>query len=339
MNKEEMKILEYLSDNLGYGGNILEMTKNINKEYGPAYYPNIYNTIKKLEKIDIIDIKHEGNNKIIMLNTKNPLSIYYISETENYKNQKITIFRELLNDILKLTQNFDIFSICSLDTKQYLIMNRLELLILNRNSNENIELMKELHKLEYHYGMSIDPIILTLNEFIDKIKTDELDIIIDLILKKNIIYNIDGFWEIILENSINTKYKKLDKYPQDITRDELAYNYNRFGFQLYERFKPSDKIAIEPIIFSMSLNDEARIRYGSILLLYKNIENINLSYLFYIFKRYNKLSELKGMLTLLFGSINEPYKNKIKSYINFIPDEPTIYNENTFKKYINIYTR
>ena len=262
-----------------------------------------------------------------------------MSEAESYKNQKITIYRELLNDILKLTQKFNIFSICSLDTKRYLIMNRLELLILNRNSSENIELMKELHKLEYHYSMSIDPIILTPDEFICKIKADELDIIKDLIFKKNIIYNIDGFWKLILENNINAKYKKLDKYPQDITRDELSYNYNRFGFQLYENFRPSDKIAIEPIIFSMSLNDEARIRYGAILLLYKNIENINLSYLFYIFKRYNKLSELKGILILLFNLISEPYKNKIKSYIDFIPDDPTIYNENTLKKYINIYTR
>ena len=339
MNKEEMKILEYLSDNLGYGGNILEMSKGIDKEHGPAYYPNIYNTIKRLEKINIINIKHDGNNKTIKLNTENPISIYYISEAENYKNQKITISLELLDDILKLTQKFDIFSICFLDIKHYLIMNRLELLILNRNNNENIELMRELHKLEYHYSMSIDSIILTSDEFINKIKSDELDIIKDLILKKNIIYNIDGFWKLILENNINAKYKKLDKYPQDITRDELAYNYNRFGFQLYEKFKPSDKIAIEPIIFSMSLNDESRIRYGAILLLYKNIENINLSYLFYIFKRYNKLSELKGILMLLFDSINESYKNKIKSYIDFIPDDPIIYNENTFKKYISVYTR
>lgn len=339
MNKEEMKILEHLSDNLGYGGNIREMSKDIDKKYGPAYYSNIYNTTKKFEKIGIINTQHEGSNKIIRLDARNPLSIYYISEAESHKNQKITMSMELLGDILKLTKRFDIFSICSLDAKRYLTMNRLELLILNRNSNENIELMEELHKLEYHYAMSIDPIMLTPDEFIHKMKTDELDIIKDLILKKNIIYNIDGFWKLILENNIDAKYKKFNKYPQDITKDELAYNYNRFGFQLSETFKQSDKIAIEPIILSMSLNDEPRIRYGAILLLYKNIENINLSYLFYIFKRYNKLSELKGFLTLLSNSTNKPCDSKIKLYIDFISNEPTIFDENMFKEYINIYTR
>ena len=33
MNKEETKILSYLSDNLGDGGNILEMSKGIDKKY------------------------------------------------------------------------------------------------------------------------------------------------------------------------------------------------------------------------------------------------------------------------------------------------------------------
>ena len=53
MNKEEIKILSYLSDNLGNGGNILEMLKGIKKKYGTTYYPNIYNTTKKLEKKEL----------------------------------------------------------------------------------------------------------------------------------------------------------------------------------------------------------------------------------------------------------------------------------------------
>ena len=113
MNKEEIKILSYLSDNFGDGGNILEMSKGIDKRYGPAYYPNIYNTARKLEKIGIIYIEHEGNSKLIRLNTENPLSTYYISEIENYKNQRTAIPKEMLSSILNLSHKFDIFSICA----------------------------------------------------------------------------------------------------------------------------------------------------------------------------------------------------------------------------------
>ena len=167
MNKEETKILSYLSDNLGDGGNILEMSKGIDKKYGPAYYSNIYTTAKKLEKIGIINIEREGNSKLIKLNMENPISTYYISEIENYKNQKIRMSKEMLSSILGFTQEFDIFSICALDAEKYQKINRLELLILTRNHNPNSALMHSLLKLEATYNTKIDPIVLTLDEFVN----------------------------------------------------------------------------------------------------------------------------------------------------------------------------
>ncbi len=337
MNKEETKIMSYLSDNLGYGGNILEMSKGINKKYKPAYYPNIYNTAKRLEKIGIITIESEGNNKLIRLNIENPLSTYYISEAENYKNQKISMSKETLSNILNLTQEFDIFSICSLDAEKCHKINRLELLILTRNHDGNNELIKSLLKIESNYNLKIDPIILTLTEFIKIMKTDELDLIKDLILNKNILYNSDGFWELIKQHKIDAKYKKFNKFPQDITRDELAYNYNRLGYQLNENIKSNNKITIEPIIFSMSINEEIRIRYGAIILLYKNIEKINLAYLYYIYKRYDNLGKLKGILLSLANLINIRHNNEIEYYINLILDKPDIYDIKLIKKYAELY--
>lgn len=337
MNKEETKIMSYLSDNLGDGGSILEMSKDIDKKYGPAYYSNIYTTAKKLEKKGIINIVREGNSKLIRLNTENPLSTYYMSEIENYKNQKISMSKEMLSSILSFTQEFDIFSICALEAEKYQKINRLELLILTRDHNQNSALIQSLLKLEATYNIKIDPIALTLDEFIKIMKTDELDILKDLILNKNILYNSDGFWELIKQHRIDTKYKKLNKFPQDITRNELAYNYSRLGYQLNESIKSNNKIAIEPTIFSMSINDEIRIKYGTFILLYKNIDKINLAYLYYIYKRYDELGKLKGILLSLTNLTDLKSNNKIKYYINLISDKPDIYDNNMIKRYLELY--
>lgn len=336
MNKEEIKIMSYLSDNLGHGGSILEMSKGIDSRYGPAYYPNIYNTAKRLEKIGIIGIEAEGNSKLINLNMENPISTYYISEMENYKNQGLKLSKELLGDILSLALEFDIFSICSLETDKCQRINRLELLILARNHGSNRDLIKSLRRMESNYGTKIDPIILTIDEFAKIMKSGESDLIKDLILDRNILYNIEGFWEMIKQRKIDARYKRLDKLPQDITRDELAYNYSRLGYQLNENIKHGNRIAIETIIFAMSINNEIRIRYGAIILLYKNIERINWAYLYYIYKRYDSLGKLKGILLSLAHLTDIKHDNEIRDYIDIIQDKPEAYDSKLIKRYAEL---
>ena len=338
MNNDEIKILKYLSDKLGSGGNILEMLKDINSKYGKTYYPNIYKATKHLEKMGIIKIITEGKNKIISLNKENPFSKYYMAEIEDRKSTEIKLFRELLNDLLHLPEKFNIFSMASLETEHHLVLNRIELLILMKNHDEDHELIKSLLEMESAYNIGIDPIILTLDEFIKIMKSDELSPIKDLILDRHILYNSIGFWDLIIRYDINSKYKKLNKSPYDITHKELAYNYNRFGFELIEELSNEDKISIETLIFAMSINDEPRIRYGSIIVLKKNIDKINLPYLFYIYKRYNKLGLLRAMIfSLIEAKALEENKN-IEQYLDLMEEDPNIkFDLNTIKEYIKLY--
>jgi len=338
MNNDEIKILKYLSDRLGSGGSILEMLKDINAKYGKTYYPNIYKATKNLEKAGIIKITTEGKNKILSLNKENPFSKYYMAEIEDSKSTEIKLFRELLNDLLYLPEKFNIFSMASLDTENHLVLNRIELLILAKNHDEDYDLIKSLLKLETAYNIGIDPIIFTLDEFIKIMKSDELSPIKDLILDKYILYNSLGFWDLIIRKDINSKYKKLNKYPQEITEEELAYNYNRFGFKLHEKLTDENKISLETIIFAMSINDEPRIKYGSIVLLKKNIDKINPPYLFYIYKRYEELGRLKNMILSLIELRALKNDENLKPYLNLIKeDKNTRFDLNMIRKYIELY--
>ena len=338
MNNEEIKILKYLSDKLGSGGSILEMLKDISTKYGKTYYPNIYNATKNLEKLGIIKITTEGKNKIISLNKENPFSKYYMAEIEDRKSAEIKLFRELLDDLLYLPEKFNIFSMASLETEHHLALNRIELLILVKNHDEDHELIRLLLQMESTYNIGIDPIILTIDEFIKIMKSDELSPVKDLILDKYILYNSLGFWDLITRNDINSNYKKFNKYPQEITEEELAYNYNRFGFKLHEKLTEETKISLETIIFAMSINDEPRIKYGSIIILKKNIDKIILSYLFYIYKRYEELGVLRSMILSLIELKALKMNENIKSYLDLMKEDKNIkFDLNTIKRYIELY--
>ena len=335
--KEERKILSYLSDHLGSGGSILEMTNEINKRYGPAYYSNIYNTTKKLEKAGIIEIRHEGNSRLIKLLMENPISIYRMAEIEIYKAQSLDLAKELLSAIMEIaiTQRYNILSICALGTQKHTKINRLELLVLIKDGREH-GILESLLKLESTYNIKIDPVILTLRSFIKIMNSNELDFIKDLILDKNILYNGEGFWELIRQNRFDSKYKRLAKSPQELTRGELAYNYNRLGFRLNEEIHPANKISIELTIFSMSINEEIRIKYGAIILLSKNMDKINWNYLYYLYKRYDELGRLKGILHILVD-LGFDGDGAIQYYSSIIKDTPEPFDNKIIKKYVELY--
>ncbi len=338
MNKEETKILSYLSDNLGDGGNIREMSEGINKRYGPAYYSNIYNTTNKLKKMGIVDIAQEGKNRRITLDAENPFSTYYMSEIESHKASQTTLSKEMLSSILDLAERFNIFSICTLETEKHLKINRIEMLILAQNHDDDGKLIKSLLRTESEQGIKIDPCIFAIDEFIKMMQTDELNPIKDIIPDKCVLYNSEGFWSLINHHKIGIKYKKSRKFSLYLTASELAYNYNRQGYQLNEQIRPSEKISLETTIFSMSIKNETRIKYGAIILLYKNIERINWACLFYMYKRYDELNRFKSILLSLADLKNTTNNADINRYIEIITDKPdTKYDAKIIKKYMEVY--
>ena len=335
MNKEETKILRYLSDSMGNGGNILSMSDGIRKKYGPAYYPNIYNTIMRLEKKGILSTIIDGNNRQIRLDMKNPLSIYYISEAENQKTMGIEIQQGLLNELLDLALDSYILTMCSLKHEKHIKINRIELLIIIRSHEQDGSLISNLLKIESLHNTKIDPIILTSNEFSDMLDGDNLNSIKDLITDKSILYNTEGFWGLIRKYKLDGKYQNLIKFPDELGQSELAYNYNRFGYSLYEDTKGGKELSLEDTIFLMNQAREIRIRYGAFILLKKNIRKINLMYLYYIFKRRDQLNVLKGILSTTEEFCDKEDRRKISTLERLIPNRKSeAYDKKLIKKYI-----
>jgi predicted transcriptional regulator len=337
MNKEETKIMLHLSDNLGYGGNIREMSEQIRKRYKSTYYSNIYNTIIRLHKRGIITIAKEGKNKLISLATGNPLSIYYMSEAENQKIMDIGMSRGLMDRLLSAALSFNITTMCALRYEEYMEINRIELLVIKDSHDQDNLFISDLLKAESLHNGRIDPLIATPKEFADAIMTKESNRIKDLISDKSILYNCEGFWEIIRVYKIDEKHNRMDRFPE-LSRQELAYNYNRFGYGLYEDTRPGKEIALEDTIFLMSSEEEARIRYGAFVLLHKNTDRMNWAYLYYLFKRHDRLDTLNGMLDMLINFCGEKDRARIKVIMEIMPKKGQPgYNKKLVQKYITQY--
>ena len=244
-----------------------------------------------------------------------------------------------MDKLLDLALDADIISICALKQEEYIKINRIELLIIARSHGQDGGLINTLLGIESIHNTKIDPIILTPQELSEMLGGSELNRIKDLIADKSILYNSEGFWEIIRKYKIDEKYNNLGRFPGELSGAQLAYNYNRFGYALYEDTKPGREIALEDTIFLMSASKQARIRYGAFILLSKNIRKINLPYMYYLFKRYGELDMLKGILISLKEFCDEKGKSGIKALIETIPNrQHGIYDKKLIKKYIMQYS-
>ena len=338
MNNEERKVLSYLSEELGYGGNILSMVNAMGKKYGNTYYPNVYNAIMGLEKKGVVSIIKEGNNRLVRLALDNPFSIYYIGEAESMKASGTDIGSEMANALLELALGFDIITICILGYKEYIKIGRMEILIVARSHDREEKLAAAISSVESMHNSRIDQIVLTPLELSSMLEGNELNRIKELIRDKSIFYNSEGFWEIVRKYKLEGNRINQERFPEKLTSSQLAYNYNRFGYALYEDIESGTKIALEDVIFMMSASEEARIRYGAIVLLYKNRSRLNISYLYYLFKRHDELGTLKGMLEALKDFYSSEDWQGIEMLAKVIQDKkPRIYDKNLIKKYIEQY--
>ena len=338
MTTEETKILRYLSDKLGNGGSIRSMSEGISKKYGPSYYPNIYHTIMKMEEKGIISIAAEGKNRMVRLNTGNPTSIYHISAAENQKATEINTPSEIIDRLLELASNACIISICMMKQKEYSEINRIELLLIPRLHVEDCSIINAILKIESMYNIKIDPMILAPGELSDMLGASELNHVRELIADRVVLYNSEGFWETIRKYHIDERYKYLEKFPEELDRAELAHNYNRFGYALYESASSRVDIAPEATIFSMSKSGEARVRYGAFVLLCKNIRKVNMPYMYYLFKRHERLGELKGMLKSVREYCEKEDRPRVDALIGIIPNRQKAYDKDLIKKYITQYS-
>jgi len=167
--------------------------------------------------------------------------------------------------------------------------------------------------LQNIHNIKIDYLILTENEFLELIKSEDSNPLKDMFEDKIAFFSSQNFWITIKTALRNIRIKtEKETNPAKITNQDLIYNLNRFGYkEMGQKMEQGKKICIEYIITSVLLEDDARRIDAIPIFLIKNKINYNL--LMFLCKKYEKEEKLLGILKVLNKvKENEETKNAIR---------------------------
>ncbi|MEM3555975.1 MAG: hypothetical protein QXF56_04625 [Candidatus Micrarchaeia archaeon] len=309
MDETTFRILS-TSTILTSSSSISSLTNTINKLHGTAYYKNVYDKLRELEKNNIINITRIGRTSIPSINFNNYVTIDLLAEVELRKKQN---FLEEHTEMLMLFSEMDthfnefcsIKSILIINPEKNIKLNRAEFLFLLKNKSEETENeITEIHlimqKLQRMHNLKLDCLVLKEKEFIELLKSEDGNPLKEMLSDKIAFFAPQAFWLVIraaLSQGIQLKPAE-ETNPAEISETDLIYNLSRFGYkEIGLEIKEGRKICIETIITSLLLQSNSRRIDAIPVLLAKNKANYNL--LLFLCKKYNRLEKLLGLIKVL----------------------------------------
>lgn len=310
MDNTTFRILDILSRDLDSPISINRLTKKIKESHGTAYYKNIYDKIQDLKEQNILNITEIGKASVITLNFNNYQLTDILAEMELKKKQEFlekniemqTIFIEIDKELRSAFPSIE--SILMIDPEKNLKLNRIELLFLLANFDEE-QTIWSIHsimeKLQSKYNMKFDCLTLTEKEFLDLLKSEDDNPLKEMLSNRIALSSPrDDFWiwiKTALTKGIRIKTEE-GTSPTKMSDQDLSYNLNRFGYKEFgQKIEQGRKICIEYIITSILLQEDARRTQAIPILLTKNKINYNL--LIFLCKKYKKAGELLGLIRIL----------------------------------------
>jgi len=313
VDETTFRILDIISRDLGRPISINELTRKIAKQYGSAYYANIYNKLLALNKEGIIHIERMGKSSIISLNFKSYLLIDLLNEMELKKKQEFIGHRpEQQMLLLEIDTYFSdlpfMKSISLISPDRNAKLNRAELLILLKGTEQELKFQKTrlttnkiLSSIQNIHNIKIDHLILIKEEFLSLLKSDEINPLKEMLFDQITFLSPQAFWseiKTVLEKGIQIRLSEKETNPAIISEIDLVYNLARFGYkEIGSEVKEGEKICIEYTITAILMKDAIRRLDAIPIILAKNKVNYNL--LIFLAQKYSLLNKLSGILEAL----------------------------------------
>jgi hypothetical protein len=312
MEETTFRIVDTLSRELGNPISISKLTESIKKLHGTAYYANIYRALQNLTREGVITLTKTGNTSIANLNFRNYLLLDLLTEMELRRKHELLKRGELqilLMDLDARSRNMRrIESISLINPEQNLKLNRLEFLILlDRDLKDSsrldytLTLCEMMRELQNKHNTKIDPLILTFDECLELLASDEINPLREMLPYAITIYSPSAFWNEIASSSRKIHGIPLGEKqtnPARIAERDLIHNLARFGYrEIGPEIREGTDICIENIITSLLIEKDARHTEAIPILLAKNKANYNL--LIFLSQKYGLEGELLGILRAL----------------------------------------
>jgi len=309
MDTPTLRVLDTLSSNIGDSVSINQLTERIRKNYGTAYYANIYQKLQKLKKEGLLSLDLIGRSTNVKLNFQNYLLIDTLAEMEIEKKKNFLTKRNeqllFLTEIDKLLNDTcTIRSISSINPTKNIKLNKTELLFLLRKTpeyhNETLQLYKEMLKLQNKYNLKINSLIIDSDDFYDLLTSDEINPLREALSEKTTFFCPQAFWSEIKQVAEKTEIKTIstETKPASISDLDLTYNLNRFGYKEFGlQIAKGRKFCIEYITTAILLQEDARLIEAIPIILAKNKFKSNM--LAFLSQKFETSGKLLGLLKIL----------------------------------------
>ncbi len=343
----ELKIIDTMSRNIGKPTSINELTKEIKRLYGSAYYANTYNSLQELWKERFLTIEKFGNSSIASFDFTNYLTPDLLTEMELKKKREFLANRPELQPLFEsIEDEFRnsalIKSITLINPERNIKLNKADLLIIldGQHSIES-KLHEKLRSIQKRQYLKINPLFLRTSELLDFLKSKERNPLKEMLYDKLTFYLPQDFWAQIRNAYIHgfqISFEKDETNPARMSESDLMHNLARFGYKEIgpEMRQGQQEICIEYIITSILLKDDARRIDAIPIILAKNKANYEL--LGFLSRKYGLSERLLGLLIALnqikpsndveraIGGMQESGIKEIKISEKSIRDKMLLYN-------------
>ena len=314
MDEGTYRILDILSRRLGIFMSINEITKNIDEIHGGAYYANTHEKIKELDREGILTLTKTGRSSLVSLNFDNYMIIDMLAEMElNRKHNFLKGKQEmqmLMLEIDTYLRSVPLIShILLMYPEKNTKLNKTEILIQLKESDNKkaveetkIQIHAIVETLHQIHNIRIDYLALGNETFLDLLKSNEYNIIREMLHDKIAILHPQDFWlEIknITEKRIRISAISRETNPAKISKEDIVFNLARFGYtEIGSKVKQGKLFCIEYVISSIMFHDDAR-RIDAIPVIITKNPKISYDLLLFLARKYGFGGKILGILRTL----------------------------------------
>ena len=315
MDEATYRILDILSRRLGIPMSINEITKSIDQIHGRAYYANIHEKIKELDREEeILMLTKAGRSLLVSPNFDNYMIIGMLAEMElKRKHDFLKGKQEMQILMLKIDMHLRNVALIShvllIYPEKNTRLNKAEVLIhLKKSDNKKAveetkigihTIMKTLQQMD---NIMIDYLTLENKMFADLLKSNEHNTIREMLHNKIAILHPQGFWlevKSITEKGIKISAILHEINPAKIPEEDIVFNLARFGYtEIGPTIKQGKLFCIEYVISSIMFHGNARRMEAIPIIIAKN-PKINYDVLLFLARKYKFGGKILGILRIL----------------------------------------
>ena len=308
MNGTEFRVLDAMSQRVSDSISIRQLTSEMKRESGPAYYPNIYRALSSLEKEGIVRMEKRGRASIPTLNFASYLLLDTLTEMELQKKREFLrkwphawpLFESLERDLGDLPS---VESILLLNPERNAKLNRAEPLVLMVEKDKAREgrVEKAAHEIGVRLNVKVEPLVVAGAELVEGLRSPEKNPLKETLFDMVVLYMPQNFWKLIRDTMVHGVRIRFDPErtdPSKIGEKDLAYNLARLGYkEIGSEGERGQDFSVEYTVSSALLSEDKRRIAAVPVLLAKN--KIDYSILVFLARRYGFAEKLLGVLIAL----------------------------------------